>query len=71
MIKKVTHTHVGLIWYHSEPSPIPQTISLPWTFFSCFLQQEGSINKVLFYEIGSEDLGQLGSLNNQFQIIYV
>ena len=42
---------------------IIQNLPVPCpVLFCCFLQQEGSSNKVLFYETESEDLGQLGNL---------
>ena len=44
MIKEVTHAHLGLIWYHSEPSdiPYPPNQFLGWTIIHTFLQQTGS-----------------------------
>ena len=39
MIKAVTHTHLGPMWYHSEPSDIPYSPNqfLGWDFFLPFL----------------------------------
>ena len=36
--------HLGLIWYHSEPSDVPYSLNqfLGWDFFCRFLQQAGS-----------------------------
>ena len=44
MIKRVTHAHLGPIWYHSEPSDVPYSPNqfLGWDFFCRFLQQDGS-----------------------------
>ena len=44
MIKRVTHAHLGSIWYHSEPSDVPYSPNqfLGWDFFCRFLQQTGS-----------------------------
>ena len=54
MIKGVTHSHLGLILYHSEPSNVPYfpNQELVMNFFCRFLQQTGSkgqlISKCLF-----------------------
>ena len=44
MIKKVTHAHLGPIWYHSELSDVPYSPNqwLVMNFFCRFLQQTGS-----------------------------
>ena len=33
-VKGTTHAHLGPIWYHSEPSPTPQTSFLVGIFFA-------------------------------------
>ena len=40
MINRVTHAHLGPIWYHSEPSDVPYSPNqfLALHFFCCFLQ---------------------------------
>ena len=50
MIKGVTHSHLGLILYHSEPSNVPYfpNQQLVMNFFCRFLQQTGSDS--LFFE---------------------
>ena len=50
---------------------IIQNLPVPCpVLFCCFLQQEGSSNKVLFYETESEDLGQLGNLKKSVSNIW-
>ena len=50
---------------------IVQNLPVPCpVLFCCFLQQEGSSNKVLFYETESEDLGQLGNLKKSVSNIW-
>ena len=44
MIKGVMHSHLGPIWYHSEPSDIPYSPNqfLALDFFCHFIQQDCS-----------------------------
>ena len=44
----LTFSHLGSIWYHSEPLVVPfsQTSILTGTFFCHFLQQSSSIELV-------------------------
>ena len=41
---RFTHSHLGPIWYHSEPSGIPFSPNqfLGWDFFCSILQRDGS-----------------------------
>ena len=49
MIKGVTHSHLGLILYHSEPSNVPYfpNQQLVMNFFCRFLQQTGSKGQLI------------------------
>ena len=48
-----THVHLGPIWYHSEPSDVSYSPNqfLGCDYFCCFLQQDGSNEKLAFLEV--------------------
>ncbi len=58
MIKEVTHAHLGLIWYHSEPSNIPYFLNqfLGWDFFLPLLTARFALDEKLKFSMRAKDL---------------
>ena len=64
MIKGVTNTHLGPIWYHSEPSDVPYSPNqfLGWNFFAVSyskLALVATVSRLVCYnfEIGHASTG--------------
>ena len=59
MIKGVTHTHLGSIWYHSEPSDVPYSPNqfLGWDFFATFYSKTALVSRpgrqIASYQMGN------------------
>ena len=60
MIKGVIHAYLGPIWYHSEPSDVPNFPNqfLGWDFFCHFLQRDSSKSSLLGFATLLNLLGQ-------------
>ena len=49
MIKGVAHAHLGLIWYHSEPSDVPYSTNqfIGWDFFAASYSKTALVTQMI------------------------
>ena len=77
MIKGVTHTHLGSIWYHSEPSDVPYSPNqfLGWDFFATFYSKTALVivkklaTKWEMPRLNNRCLGHLKNLGLSFNLV--